>query len=150
MNFAMGQSCSAECFPMTPEAGGRLSARGRPTPLVEAHRGAHCCLLSLRANRGCPFSADGGPTGGIHEEARHLRAGYRSAKISQDRIPQRFVDRRRPQRAELLVEVPTVVSLSFLQEQSAAQNVEISVPGTLVVIMEVFKVSSQNRVPFLL
>ena len=33
-------------------------------------------------------------------------------KISPDRIPQRFVNRRRPQRAEQLVEVPTVVSLS--------------------------------------
>ena len=41
MNFAMGQMTSfpraaaAEYSPMTPEAGGRLAARGRPTPLVE-------------------------------------------------------------------------------------------------------------------
>ena len=35
-------------------------------------------------------------------------------KISQERIPQRFVDRdwRRPQRAEQLVEVPTILVLS--------------------------------------
>ena len=49
-------------------------------------------------------------------------------KISQDMIP-RFVDRRRPQRAEQLVEVPTVVSHSSLQ-QSAEHNVDIPVPGT--------------------
>ena len=49
---------------------------------------------------------------------------------SQDRIPQRFVDRRRPQRAEQLVEVLTVVSHSSLQQQSAEQNVDIPVPGT--------------------
>ena len=51
-------------------------------------------------------------------------------KISLDRIPQRFVDRRRPWRAEQLVEVPTVVSFSSLQQQSAEQNIDIPVPGT--------------------
>ena len=49
-------------------------------------------------------------------------------KISLDSIPQRFVDRRRPQRAEQLVEVPTVVSLSSLQQQSAEQIICIAVP----------------------
>ena len=38
-------------------------------------------------------------------------------KISLDRIPQRFVDRRRPQKAEQLVEVPTVLSPSLLRQQ---------------------------------
>ena len=54
-------------------------------------------------------------------------------KISQDRIPQRFVDRdwRRPQRAEQLAEVPTI--LYFLK-----QKVRILVLA-LVVIMEVIK-----------
>ena len=51
-------------------------------------------------------------------------------EISQDRIPQRFVDTGRPQRAEQLVEVPTVVSHSSLQRHSAEQNVDIPVPGT--------------------
>ena len=51
-------------------------------------------------------------------------------KISQDRILQRFVDWRRPQRAEQLVEVPTVASYSSLHKQSAEQNVDIPVPGT--------------------
>ena len=50
-------------------------------------------------------------------------------KISQDRIPQRFVDRRRPQRAEQLVEVPTVVSHSSLKQQSDEQTLDIPVPG---------------------
>ena len=40
------------------------------------------------------------------------------------------VTRRRPQRAEQLVEVPTVVSLSSLQQQSAEQIIDIPVPGT--------------------
>ena len=51
-------------------------------------------------------------------------------KISQDRIPQRFVDWRRPQRAEQLVEVSAVVSFSSLQQQSAEQIIDIPVPGT--------------------
>ena len=45
-------------------------------------------------------------------------------KISLDRIPERFVDRRRPQRVEQLVDVPTVVSLSSLQHHSAEQIVD--------------------------
>ena len=41
MHIAMGRTtpplraAAAEFFPMTAEAGGRLAARGRPTPLVE-------------------------------------------------------------------------------------------------------------------
>ena len=35
-----------------------------------------------------------------------------------------------PQKAELLVEVPTVVSHSSLQQQSAEQIIDIPVPGT--------------------
>ena len=62
-------------------------------------------------------------------------------KISQDRIPQRFVDRRCPQRAEQLVEVPTVVSHSSLQQQSAEQARTWTFQFlALVVIMEVCKV----------
>ena len=49
-------------------------------------------------------------------------------RISQDRIPQRtaLLD---PLVVEQLVEVPTVVSCSFLQQQLAEQNVDIPVPG---------------------
>ena len=47
-------------------------------------------------------------------------------KISQDRIPQCSVDRD-PQRVEQLVEVPTVVSSSFLQQHSLEQTVDIPV-----------------------
>ena len=45
-------------------------------------------------------------------------------KLSQDRIPQRFAVRR-PQKAEQLVEVPTVLSFSSLQQQSAEQIIDI-------------------------
>ena len=48
-------------------------------------------------------------------------------KISLDRIPQRSVDLD-PQMVEHLVEVPTVLTLSFLQQQRAEQIVDIPVP----------------------
>ena len=48
-------------------------------------------------------------------------------KLSQDRIPQRFAVRR-PQKAEQLVEVPTVLSFSSLQQQSAEQIIDIPAP----------------------
>ena len=51
-------------------------------------------------------------------------------KISLDRIPQRFLDKSRPQKAQQLVEVPTVVSLSSLQQPSAEQIIDIPVPRT--------------------
>ena len=46
-------------------------------------------------------------------------------KIPQDRIPKRSVDRRRPQKAGQLVELPTVLSPSLLRQQSAKQVVDI-------------------------
>ena len=49
-------------------------------------------------------------------------------KISLDRIPQRSVCRR-PQKAEQLVEVPTIVSFSSLQQHTAEQIIDIPVPG---------------------
>ena len=50
-------------------------------------------------------------------------------KISQDRIPQRLVDRdlRSPQLAEQLAEVPTI--LYFLKQPIAEQIVDIPAPG---------------------
>ena len=80
-----------------------------------AQRGAHRRCLSLRADSRCACAADGEPTGGM---------------ISQKRIPQRFVDRRRPQKAEQLVEVPTVVSFSSLEQQTAKQIIDIPLPRT--------------------
>ena len=70
------------------------------------------------------------PGGGIHAEARHCdpRAGYRCAKLSHDRIPQRSASRR-PQKGEQLVEVPTVLSYALLQQHAAEQIINISVPG---------------------
>ena len=50
--------------------------------------------------------------------------------ISQERIPQRFVDPRRPQKAEQLVEVPTVVSFSSLEQQTAKEIIDIPLPRT--------------------
>ena len=47
-------------------------------------------------------------------------------KISLDRIPQRC-PRRRPRKAEQLVEVPTIISYSSLQ-RAAEQTVDIPVP----------------------
>ena len=51
-------------------------------------------------------------------------------KISQDRIQQRLVDRdlRHSQMAEQLMEVPTVLSPSLLQQQTVEQTVNIPVP----------------------
>ena len=48
-------------------------------------------------------------------------------KISLDRVPQRSVCRR-SRRAEQLVEVPTLVSYSSLQQRTAKQNVGVPVP----------------------
>ena len=78
----------AEYFPMTPEAGGRLAARGRPTPLVEVrpqgkvewHSGiGYELVLALDA----PMLPDGGPVWGrppVHSHACCCRAGYRRAQ----------------------------------------------------------------------
>ena len=60
---------------------------------------------------------------------RHGELVIAVPKIPQDRIPQRLVDPRRPQMAEQLVEVPTVLSPSLLQQQSAEQTVDFLVPG---------------------
>ena len=49
-------------------------------------------------------------------------------KISLDRIPQRSAVRR-PQKAEQLVEVPTIVSFSSLQQHTTEQIIDIPVPG---------------------
>ena len=93
-------------------------------------------------------------------------------KISLDRVPQRSVCRR-ARRAEQLVEVPTIVSYSSLQQRTAKQTVDIPVPlgrgdrgdriqqclwsrtltfqFLMVVmdgsVMEAFKVSPRDRVP---
>ena len=48
-------------------------------------------------------------------------------KISMDRVPQRSVCHR-SRRAEQLVEVPTIVSYSSLQQRTAKQTVDIPVP----------------------
>ena len=48
-------------------------------------------------------------------------------KLSQDRIPQRSAVRR-PQKAEQLVKLPTVLSFSSLQQQSAEQIIDIPAP----------------------
>ena len=48
-------------------------------------------------------------------------------KISLDRVPQRSMCRR-SRRAEQLVEVPTIVSYSSLQQRTAKQTVDIPVP----------------------
>ena len=95
----------------------------RPQGRVQWHTVEHIIdVLPYVQDPRCAWAAGGGPAGGIHAEARHChpRAG--------DRIPQRFVDQRRPQRAEQLVEVPTVVSFSSLQQQSAEQIIDIRVP----------------------
>ena len=149
MNFAMGQmsppprAAAAEYFPMTPEAGGRLAAGGRPTGLVEPrgpqervlrHTVEHIVDLS-------PFvQILDVPVQQVVDQLVDLMKHFDTQspveqdiavpKISLDRIPQSFVDRCRPQMAEQLVDVPTVVSYSSLQQQSAEQNVDIPVPGT--------------------
>ena len=50
-------------------------------------------------------------------------------KFSTDRVPQRLVERCFPQLAEQLVEVPTVLSYSLLQQRTAEQTIGFPVPG---------------------
>ena len=50
-------------------------------------------------------------------------------KFSTDRVPQRLVERCFPQLAEQLVEVPTVLSYSLLQQRTAEQITDFPVPG---------------------
>ena len=50
-------------------------------------------------------------------------------KFSTDRVPQRLVERCFPQLAEQLVEVPTVLSYSLLQQRNAEQIIGFPVPG---------------------
>ena len=56
-----------------------------------------------------------------------VEQGIAVPKISLDRIPQRSAVRR-PQKAEQLVEVPTIVSFSSLQ-RTVEQITDIPVPG---------------------
>ena len=68
-------------------------------------------------------------------------------KILQDRTPQRLGDcLRQPQMADQLVDVPTVVSYSSLQQLVAEQIVDIPAPGRAGGRVEVFKVYSQDRI----
>ena len=50
-------------------------------------------------------------------------------KIFPDNVPQRLVECRRPQMAEQLMEVPTVVSFSSLQQRTVEQVIDLPVPG---------------------
>ena len=50
-------------------------------------------------------------------------------KIFPDRVPQRIVERRPPQTAEQLVEVPTIISYSSLLQRTDQLIVDIPVPG---------------------
>ena len=59
-----------------------VGAAGAAGAGTAEHCGTHRRRLALRANPRCTGAADGGPTGGIHEDARRAvtcRAGYRSA-----------------------------------------------------------------------
>ena len=147
MHFAMGQTTPppkaavAEFHPLAPgvEVGGELAVGRRPTPLVEVrlqervqrHTVDHIVDVSTFVQiLGVTVPHKGNQ---LVEFMKNLDATTPEEfivvpKISQDRIQQRFVERRRPQRAEQL-EVPTVVSYSSLQ-QSAEQNVDMPVPGT--------------------
>ena len=118
----------------------------RPTPLVEVrpqewalrHTEEHTIDI-------VPFvqildvpCAGGEAAGGSAAEDRHFysRAVYEVPKIFPDRIPKRSVERRPPQKAEQLVEVPTILYFS-------------SRKLTLVVfveLLEVFKVLAHDRV----
>ena len=66
-------------------------------------------------------------------------------KFSTDRVPQRLVERCFPQLAEQLVEVPTVLSYSLLQQRTAEQTIGFPVPGRGEVLVEVFKASPRDR-----
>ena len=70
-------------------------------------------------------------------------------KISDDSIQPRIVDcdLRYPQIMEQLVEVPTLLSLASLQQQTAEHIVDIPVPhGRGVRVVKVSMVFSQNRI----
>ena len=117
------------------EVGGELVAGKRPTPLVEVrpqeqvqrHTVEHIVDVAPFVQiLDVPVPQMGTR---LVEFMKKLDATT-PEQIIVDRIPQRFVDQRRLQRAEQLVEVPTVVSYSSLQQQSVEQNVDIPVPGT--------------------
>ena len=112
----------------------------RPTPLVEVrpqpgvlrHTGAHIVDFSPFVQiLDDPVPQMGeGTSGRIHEEARCAgagRAGYRRAKISLDRVSKRC-PHPRTRRADRLVEVPTIISYSSLQQRTSGQIVDIPVP----------------------
>ena len=114
MNFAMGQmtppsrTAAAVYFSMTPEVGGRLAARGRPTPLVEVqpqervqrHTVQHIDDVSPFVQiLDVPVPQIGDQPVDfmkLFDTQSPLEKVDTVPKISQDRIPQRFVDRRCP------------------------------------------------------
>ena len=143
MKFATGQMTpppragSTECYRLDDD-GDVLAAR--PTPLVEVrplpgvlrHTGAHIVDFS-------PFVQildDPVPQMEGDQVVEFMKKIDAPAldeqviavpKISLDRIPQRC-PRRRPRRAEQLVEVPTIISYSSLQKRNAEQIIDIPVP----------------------
>ena len=143
MNFATGQmtphssAASTEYYRLVDD--GDVFA-ARPTPLVEVrplpgvlrHTGAHIVDFS-------PFVQildDPVPQMEGEQVVEFMKKIDAPAldeqviavpKISLDRIPQRC-PRRRPRRAEQLVEVATITSYSSLQKRNAEQIIDIPVP----------------------
>ena len=112
MNNAMGQKTAARPTPLV---------EVRPQPGVLRHTAAHIVDI-------LPYvQILGGPVPQLGDQVVELLQKIDAPalveqviavpKISLDRIPQRSVCRR-PRRAEQLVEVPTIVSFSSLQQQS--------------------------------
>ena len=67
-------------------------------------------------------------------------------KIFPDRVPQRLVECHPPQMAEQLMEVPTIVSFSSLQQHTVEQIIDIPVPGRGGELGGLLKVYTVDRV----
>ena len=133
------QAAGTEYFPMTNDEGGELSAGMRPAPLEEERP-----QEKLQRHAGIGYEIAQSldvPALQMVEQPLNVTQFFAAQlpvvaepvievpKILPDRVPQRIVERRPPQMAEQLVEVPTILSFISLQQQTTEQIVDIPVPG---------------------
>ena len=124
---------------MTDDEGGELSAVVRPAPLEERRPQGK---LQRHAGMGYEIAQSlDVPVLQMVEEPLNVTQFFAAQlpvvaepvievpKILTDRVPQRIMERRPPQMAEQLVEVPTILSFISLQQQTTEQIVDIPVPG---------------------
>ena len=144
MNNAMGQKtppprAESTAYSSTDDDGEVLAARG-----VLRHTAAHIVdIVPFVQILGVPVPQLGNQVVQKMDTPSLFEQVIAVPKISLHRLPQRSAVRR-PQKAEQLVEVPTIVSFSSLQQQTAEQIIDIPVPGRGG--GEVCKVFPQDRI----